>query len=72
MVEELFSRELDDDDDEEEARRAEAAHAEERAGSPEQEGAEVVPKPKEKLFNLLAERAKVFEDVIQINRMLKK
>lgn len=71
LVEELFSRELDDEDDEEEAKRAEEAHAAARVGSPEQEGAEEVPKPKEQLFNLLADRAKVFEDVIKINRILK-
>lgn len=72
LVEEVFARDLDDDDEEEEARQAAEAQLQERAASPEQSGAEGEPRPKEKLLNVLAERAQVFNDVIQINRMLKK
>ena len=72
LVEEVFARDLDDDDEEEEARQAVEAQLQERAASPEQSGAEVKPRPKEKLLNVLAERAQVFNDVVQINRMLKK
>ena len=71
LIEEVFSRDADDDE-EEVAVQAMQSQTPEQEGNAENSGAEVEPKKKEKLFNLLAERAQVFEELLQINRMLKK
>lgn len=80
LIEELFVRDLDDDNEEElvlrQTTQSQMAKVSDRAGSPNPEAAEEAEasevKPKEKLINVLAERAQVFNDVIQINRLFKK
>ena len=75
MIEELFARDIDDDNEEEVAMRQTTQSqmaTDNAAGGAEGSGAEAEPKPREKLNNLLAERAQVFTDVVQINRLFKK
>lgn len=73
LIEELFMRDIDDDqEDEEVAKQQTQSQFGEKAASVEGSGGEQEVKPKEKLFNLLAERAQVFNDTVQINRLFKK
>jgi len=72
LIEEIFSREMEDEDDDD--TKVDPSKAKEEAVAPVEEPAEGEEKPAvpEKLKNRLTERAAVFEELFQINRLLKK
>lgn len=68
LVEELFNREIEDETDGAQTPKAELGAAEQAEG----EQPEEAKGPPEKLFNKLQERAVAFNDVVEINRVLKR
>lgn len=72
LIEEIFSREMEDEDDDD--TKVNPLMPKEEAVAPVEEPAEGEEKPAvpEKMKNRLSERAAVFEELFQINRLLKK
>lgn len=72
LIEEIFNREMEDEDDDD--TKVDATKPKEEVVEPVQEPAEGEERPAtpEKMKNRLTERAAVFEEIVQINRLLKK
>ena len=72
LIEEIFSREMEDEDDDD--TKVDTLKPKDEVAAPVEEPAEGEEKPvvPEKLKNRLSERAAVFEELFQINRLLKK
>ena len=76
MIEEIFNREFDSDDEEmmsspvKESTRYNDPEAD--AQNQDESKEDLAPKPVEKLFNKRKERAAQFEELVQINRIMRR